>query len=316
MKKNYYNILTSNVLCQGMTGKNGTFHSKNMLAYGTNIIAGVTPGKGGSYHLGTPIFNSVNEAKTKTKVDTSVIFVPALNAYNAIKEAILNKIQLIICITEGIAVHDMLKIKSLLKTHPETTLIGPNCPGFIIPDIISVGIMPSNIFTSGNIAIFSRSGTLAYEAVMQTSNQGLGQSIVMGIGGDLIKGINFINCLEIAKSFSNTKAILFIGEIGGNEEQKLAEALNEINYKNLNPETNKQSTNGGHGSNTFPIFAYIAGECAPKQQRMGHAGAIIGDEKLESAVNKQNELANAGVIIIKDPTKIANTIAQNLTEKT
>ena len=280
------------VICQGMTGRSGTFHTQNMLDYGTPIVGGVNPKKGGTTHLGLPIFATVSQAIKATGACVSIIFVPAPFALSAIKEAASGGIKLIVCITEGVPFKDMLEAKELLDEH-SIYFVGPNTPGLQIPRITNLGIIPSSIFACNNgpkVAIFSRSGTLAYEATFQISNMGLSHSICLGIGGDVIKGVGFVDCLKEVEVI-DSDAILFIGEIGGCEEEALA---NELMSKNLN----------------IPIFAYIAGTSAPKAQKMGHAGAIIN--RHETAEHKKKLLRQAGVHVIDSPLNIGRQVNAGL----
>ena len=280
------------VICQGFTGKQGTFHSEQCLAYGTKLVGGVTPGRGGQTHLNLPVFNTVREAVEKTKATVSMIYVPAAFATDAILEAAEGGIQLIVCITEGIPVLDMLKIKTVLTDHyPQVRLIGPNCPGIITPDNCKIGIMPGFIHKQGSIGIVSRSGTLTYEAVAQTTHNGLGQSTCIGIGGDPIHGLDFIECLKLFQQDSQTKGIVMVGEIGGTAEEAAAEYIQTAVTK--------------------PVVAYIAGVTAPPGKRMGHAGAIIAGGK-GTAPEKMAALEAAGVMVAKNPTEIGSKMLNQL----
>jgi succinyl-CoA synthetase alpha subunit len=281
------------VICQGFTGKQGTFHSEQAIKYGTNLVGGVTPKKGGQTHLNLPIFNSVKEAVEQTNADASVIYVPPPFAANSVIEASNAGIKLVVCITEGIPVQEMLKVKSITKKNG-TLLIGPNCPGIITPDECKIGIMPGSIHKKGKIGIVSRSGTLTYEAVDQTTRNGLGQSTCIGIGGDPIKGLNFIECLELFEKDPETEGIILVGEIGGSDEELAAEYIQSHVSK--------------------PIAGYIAGQTAPKGKRMGHAGAIIsgGSGKAE---NKIKALEKVGVRIASSPSDMGNMILSALNEK-
>ncbi len=282
---------SSKVIVQGLTGKAGTFHAKACKEYGTNIVAGVTPGKGGSIHEGWPIFNSVEEAVNETGADVSLIFVPAQRAYDAIIEAIDAGVSLIVTITEGIPVLDMLKIKFYLS-NKSSILIGPNCPGVITVGEAKVGIMPGYIHRPGSIGVISRSGTLTYEAVYQLTNLGLGQSTCVGIGGDPIIGTSFVDLLKMFKHDPQTEAVLIIGEIGGQDEIEAAVWARENDF-------NK------------PLFAFFAGASAPRGKRMGHAGAIINSDE-ETVEAKSKRLDQLGVSVITDVSKIGETILQRL----
>ena len=279
------------LICQGITGSHGNFHCQQMIEYGTNLVGGVTPGKGGTQTLGVPVFDTVKEAVRKTEANTSVIYVPAPFAADAILEAADSGIALVVCITEGIPVLDMARVKEALKDYPETFLIGPNCPGIITPGVCKIGIMPGYIHKPGKVGVISRSGTLTYEAVWQLTTLGLGQSTCIGIGGDPVAGLNFLDCLKLFHEDEDTEAVVMIGEIGGSEEERAAEFVQTKMRK--------------------PVIGFIAGQTAPPGKRMGHAGAIITGGS-GTAAEKVKKLSACSITIAENPAIIGQVVVKAL----